>query len=74
MERNSKIDVVRCVSNYLIVLLHAWAAFQYVSWDGFEFVAWTVICSHLSWLAIPTFFMISGFFLLKGYQVSKKEK
>lgn len=71
MERNSKIDVVRCVSNYLIVLLHAWAAFQYVSWEGFEFVAWTVICSHLSWLAIPTFFMISGFFLFKGYQVSK---
>lgn len=71
MERNSKIDVVRCVSNYLIVLLHAWAAFQYVSWEGFEFVAWAVICSHLSWLAIPTFFMISGFFLFKGYQVSK---
>ena len=63
MERNQKIDVVRCVSNYLIILLHAWAAFQYVSWEGFEFVAWTVICSHLSWLAIPTFFMISGFFL-----------
>ena len=31
MERNSNIDVVRCVSNYLIVLLHAWAAFLMAS-------------------------------------------
>jgi hypothetical protein len=71
MERNSKIDVVRCVSNYLIVLLHAWAAFQYVSREGLEFAAWTLVCSHLSWLAIPCLFMISGFFLFKEYRLSK---
>lgn len=70
-QRSISIDVVRCVSNYLIVLLHAWAAFQYVARSGVEFIAWTAICSHLSWMAIPTLFMISGYLLFAGYDVSK---
>lgn len=70
-ERSTHIDFVRCISNYLVVILHAWAAFQYVDWSGVEFVAWTAICSHLSWMAIPTLFMISGYLLFAGYEVSK---
>lgn len=69
--RDDRIDFIRCISNYLIVLLHSWAAFQYVKWSGVEFVAWTAICSHLCWMAIPTLFVISGYLLYTGYDVSK---
>ena len=51
----------------MIVLLHAWAAFQYVKWDTVEFKAWTFVCSHLSWMAIPTFFLISGYLLFQKF-------
>lgn len=67
MERSGELDVVRCVANYMIVLLHGWAAFQYVANDTVEFYGWTFVCSHLSWVAIPSFFMISGYLLFKGF-------
>lgn len=69
IDRSCELDVVRCVANYLIVLLHGWAAFQYVANDTVEFYGWTFVCSHLSWLAIPSFFMISGYLLFRGFSL-----
>ena len=60
-DNDMSLDVVKCTMNYMISLLHAWAAFQYVQWDTVEFWGWTFICSHLCGLAMPTFFMISGY-------------
>ena len=64
---DDRIDFTRCVMNYMIVVLHAWAAFQYVPNDNMEFVFWTFVCRHLCWLAMPTFFMISGYLLFQNY-------
>lgn len=69
MERQPALDVIRCLMNYMIVVLHAWAAFQYVAWDTIEFKFWTFVCSHLCWLAIPCFFLISGYFLFQSYSL-----
>lgn len=71
MKRDQRLDVARCFMNYMIVLLHAWAAFQYVPNRGLEFVSWTFICSHLCWMAIPAFFLISGYLLFSNYDLSK---
>ncbi|MCQ2367445.1 MAG: acyltransferase [Kiritimatiellae bacterium] len=69
-DRNQSLDAARCVMNYMIVILHAWAVFQYVKWDTIEFISWTVICSHLMWLAIPAFFMISGYLLFQKFSLA----
>ena len=67
---NERLDYIRCIMNYMIVLLHAKAAFQYVPNTGFEFFGWAFICSHLCWLPMPAFFMISGFLLFRNYSIS----
>lgn len=67
MKRNAELDVVRCGMNYMIVLLHAWAAFQYVDRTTIEFKSWTFVLSHLCWLAIPTFFLISGYLFFNKF-------
>ena len=66
--KDVRLDVVRCLMNYMVVLLHASAAFQYVQRSGFEFWAWTFVCSHLCWMSIPAFFLISGYLLFKGFE------
>lgn len=68
--RLHSLDFLRCLMNYMIVVLHAWAAFQYVPWGCGEFLVWTVICSHLMWMAIPTFFMISGYLLFQKFSLA----
>ena len=55
----------------MIVLIHAWAAFQYVKCSGVEFITWTAICTHMLWMAVPTLFMISGYLLFVGYDMSR---
>ena len=69
MERDCRLDACRCVMNYMIVLLHAWAGFQYVANTGVEFVTWTVVCSYLSALSVPTFFIISGYLLFTNFNL-----
>ena len=69
--RDDRIDIVRCASNYMIVCLHAWAAFQYVERTGIEFVMWTAICTQLLWMSLPTLFLLSGYLLFSGYSVLK---
>ena len=56
LNRISGLDIVRCIMNYMIVLLHAWAAFQYVDCTTWEFYGWTFVCNHLCVMAMPTFF------------------
>lgn len=68
--RDKHVDILRCVMNYMIVVLHAWAAFQYVKWSGIEFITWDLICNHLMWLAIPAFFMISGYLLFQKFTLA----
>ena len=71
MERNNRVDFIRCAMNYMIVVLHAWAAFQYVSWTTIEFKVWTFVCNHLCWMALPTFFMISGWLLFSDFTIRR---
>lgn len=61
--RRGELDLARCLGNYMIVLLHGMAAFQYVDQSTVEFAVGTFVCSHLAWMAIPTFFLISGYLL-----------
>lgn len=68
--RSVELDVIRTLMNYLIVLLHAWAAFQYVKVGTIEFKTWTLVCSHLCWMAIPTFFLISGYLLFLRFSIA----
>lgn len=70
ISRNIYLDFARCIMNYMIIVLHAWAAFQYVPWGCGEFVVWTVICSHLMGLAMPAFFMISGYLLFQKFSLA----
>jgi len=69
--RNKDLDIVRCIMNYMIVVMHAWAAFQYVPWTTWEFKAWTFICEFVCHSVMPTFFLISGYLLFKGYAWNK---
>lgn len=70
-KRKLELDVVRCGMNYMIVLLHAWAAFQYVAWFNAEFIFWRLVCSHLCGLVMPAFFLISGFLLFQNFSLSQ---
>lgn len=65
--RNRDLDIARCIMNYMIVVMHAWAAFQYVSWTTCEFTFWTFVCEFVCHSAMPTFFLISGYLLFKDY-------
>lgn len=69
--RDITIDFTRCIMNYMIVFIHAWAACQYVSDGGVEFVSWASVCCHLSGIAVPGFFMISGYLLFRGFSLAK---
>lgn len=68
-QRQVSIDVTRCIMNYMVILLHAWAAFQYVQGGDCEFILWTFICSHVAGMAIPSFFLISGYLLFKNFRL-----
>lgn len=68
--RNIELDIVRCVGNYLIVLMHAGAALQYCKVGGLEVDFWTFICGCTTQMALPALFLISGFLLFKNYSIS----
>jgi len=68
MKRDGTLDMVRCVMNYMIVVMHAWAAFQYVDRTTAEFAGWTFVCEFLCAMAMPTFFMISGYLMFQGFE------
>lgn len=70
VHRSDGLDVVRCLMNYMIVLLHAWAAFQYVDCTTYEFYGWTFICSYFCAMALPTFFLISGYLMFQKFSIN----
>ena len=69
--RIAELDVIRCVCNYLVVLLHAWAIFQYGTYGSVEYRVWNFICGPMTNVAMPTLFFISGYLLMNGFTMSK---
>lgn len=72
--RNNDLDVVRCFSNYLIILMHASAALQYCRQGGTEVHLWTFICGCMTQFALPALFLISGYLLFKNYTFNSYPK
>ncbi len=70
LSKLNELDSVRFVCNILVVILHSWAAFQYVPNSGFEFWAWTLIDSHIAPILLPTLFLVSGYLLFKDYSMT----
>ena len=65
-ERKS-IDVARTFANYAIVLMHAWAAQQYVVAGTWEYRAWDFICNAMTAIVLPALFLISGYLLARSF-------
>lgn len=67
VKREADIDVVRCLSNYMIILLHASAVNQYCNQKTLEASVWNFIYTDICSAALPVLFIISGFLLFKSY-------
>ena len=65
-EKNS-IDVVRTVANYAIVLMHAWAAQQYVVVCTWEYHVWDFACNAMTAIVLPALFLISGYLMMRNF-------
>lgn len=68
--QNEDINLIRCISNYLVILLHAEAVAQYCNEGTLEFRFWHFICEDLCQSALPALFFISGFLLFKNYNIT----
>ena len=62
------VDGSRLLANYLVVLLHAATALQFVSRNMVEASFWRMVCGSLCTLALPMLFFISGYFMSVGYE------
>ena len=73
MVRDFRLDAVRLMANYLVVLIHAWAAFQYCVRDNIEFRFWQFVCNGVGGVAMPALFLVSGYLMScnMGEYVSK---
>lgn len=69
MERNERLDIVRCIANYMIILLHASAVSQYCVTKGVEFEFWRFVCGPLCSSALPALFLISGYLLFCNFSL-----
>lgn len=74
MERKTNIDVVRCIANYIIVVLHAGAAFQYCFPSTIEYKFWTYLCWDLCCVALPAMFLISGYLMFSRFHMATYPK
>jgi len=63
--RDADIDLVRLAGNLLVVVMHAFAAYQYCTRDTFEFRFWQFTCTALSAAVMPAFFLISGYLFFR---------
>ena len=68
LEERQEIDVVRTVANYAIVLMHAWAAQQYVTSGTWEHRVWDFICNPMMALVLPALFLISGYLMMRNFK------
>lgn len=71
--QNEEINLIRCISNYLIILLHAEAVAQYCNSETIEYKFWHFICENLCSAALPALFFISGFLLFRNYNFATVE-
>ncbi len=70
-ERDAVLDGIRCMSNYLIVLLHAWgASCQYCDPSTFEASFWTFLGTNGS-VGLDILFLISGYLLFRNYSLAE---
>ena len=70
MDERKSIDVARTFANYAIVLMHAWAAQQYVVKGTWEHRVWDFVCNAMTAAVLPGLFLISGYLLMHDYSVS----
>ena len=70
IHRDSSIDITRCISNYMIVLLHASAVNQYCNQATCEAVFWNFIYDSICPSALPALFFISGYLMFKNYSIN----
>ena len=66
MKRIAEIDVARCAMNYMIVLMHAGACYKYVETNTMEWYIVRTFGSFVMNLAMPAFYILSGYLLFKG--------
>jgi len=66
MERNRDLDLIRLAANFLVVLIHAYAAFQYCVRGTFEFVFWQFTCHSIASASMPALFCISGYLMFRN--------
>lgn len=65
-ETSRALDVTRTSANYAVVLIHAWAAEQYVVHGTREFWLWYYFCNMATAVALPALFLISGYLMAQG--------
>ena len=65
-----KIDAVRTMANYAIVVMHAWAAQQYVVAGTWEYHVWDFICNAMMALVLPALFLISGYLMIRNFNLA----
>ena len=65
-ERRS-IDVARTFANYAIVIMHGWAAQQYVTGGTWEHRIWDFICNDVTSIVLPALFYISGYLMMRNF-------
>ena len=65
-------DAIRLTANYLVVLIHAWAACQYCAID-LECRTWFFLCNVVTSVAMPTLFLLSGFLMMRNLSVETYE-
>ena len=67
-EEYDKIDVSRTIANYAIVLMHAWAAQQYVASGSLEYRMWDFTCNAVTAIVLPALFLISGHLMMRNFR------
>lgn len=70
MNRFENVDTIRCLANYLIILLHASASLQYADAAVVDSIFWQSIFTICN-VALPAFFLISGYLLFVNYDYKK---
>ncbi len=66
-EERQQIDVARTVANYAIVLMHAWAAQQYVVSGSWEYRVCDFVCNAMTAIVLPALFLLSGYLMMRDF-------
>ena len=70
MKRDTGIDNIRFLSNYMVVVIHAATALQFCSHSGIEYWGWQFICNCLAYASLPALFAISGWLMETNFSMS----